>query len=88
VWWGRDLDGLVGDAWVGGCLDALEDWARGLTQARFLGHADMQFDRGGLLSGRSIGLPERIEDFGKSFLTRGHGYSDRARGMVATRSFG
>ncbi len=72
---GCSMGALVGAAWAAGRLDQLEDWARGLTQARFLGYLDPGLARGGLVQGRAItgilteiGLPERIEDLSRPFL--------------------
>ncbi|GHG87496.1 patatin-like phospholipase family protein [Pseudodonghicola xiamenensis] len=66
---GCSMGALIGAAWAAGRLDALEDWARGLTTAGFMGMIDLRFDRSGLMRGGAImgllsdlGLPERIED--------------------------
>lgn len=72
---GCSMGALVGAAWAGGKLDALEAWARDLTQAGFLRYLDLKLDRGGLVEGAAvtrvlgeIGLPDRIEDLDKPFL--------------------
>ncbi len=69
------MGALVGAVWAAGKLDALEEWARGLTQAGFLKYLDLKLDRGGLVEGTAvtrvlneIGLPERIEDLPRPFL--------------------
>lgn len=66
---GCSMGALIGAAWAAGRLDALEDWARGLTTTSFMGMIDLRFDRSGLMRGGAImelladlGLPERIED--------------------------
>lgn len=71
---GCSMGALVGAAWAAGRLDALEDWARGLTSTRFMGMIDVRLDRGGLIRGAAImdllsdlGLPERIEDLDHPF---------------------
>ncbi len=72
---GCSMGALVGAAWAAGCLGALEDWARGLTRARFLRHIDLRLEGGGLVAGDAIaevfhdlGLPERIEDLDHPFM--------------------
>lgn len=66
---GCSMGALVGAAYAGGRLDALEDWARGLNRTRFMSLIDIRPNSGGLVEGREIsrmlenlGLPERIED--------------------------
>ncbi len=66
---GASMGALVGAAWAAGRLDALADWALGLTPARFIALLDPRPASGGLVAGREIlkvlteiGLPERIED--------------------------
>ncbi|MCT4610735.1 MAG: patatin-like phospholipase family protein [Pelagimonas sp.] len=72
---GCSMGALVGAAWAAGKLDALENWALGLTQTRFFGFIDPAVDKGGLIKGgavedllRAIDLPERIEDLPKPYL--------------------
>lgn len=72
---GCSMGALVGAAWAGGRLDALEDWARNLTQTTFLSYVDMRFHEGGLVRGsyvrdilKEIGLPDRIEDLERPFV--------------------
>ncbi|MDA7424613.1 patatin-like phospholipase family protein [Thalassococcus lentus] len=72
---GCSMGALVGAVWAAGKLDALEDWARSLTKARFLRYLDLRLDRGGLVEGSAItqvlseiGLPDRIEDLDRPFL--------------------
>lgn len=69
------MGALVGAAWAGGRLDALEDWALTLTSARVLSYVDLRFHEGGLVRGgyvrdmlKEIGLPERIEDLDRPFV--------------------
>ena len=66
---GCSMGALVGAAWAGGKLDALEDWARALTSTGFMGMLDLRLDRSGLMRGTAIlemlddlGLPETIEE--------------------------
>ncbi len=72
---GCSMGALVGAAWAAGKLDALEDWARSMTQTRMLKYVDLRFENGGLLRGGTVrdlmaevGLPERIEDLDHPFL--------------------
>lgn len=71
---GTSMGALVGAAFAGGRLDALEDWARGLTQAKLVTLMDPSLRRGGLVEARQIetmlgeiGLAERIEEFDRPF---------------------
>lgn len=71
---GTSIGALVGAAFAGGKLDALEAWVRGLTQARLVTLMDPEFRRGGLVQARrietmlgEIGLAERIEEFARPF---------------------
>lgn len=71
---GTSMGALVGAAFAGGRLDALEAWARGLTQARLVTLLDPSLRRGGLVEARriegmlgEIGLAERIEDLALPF---------------------
>lgn len=66
---GCSMGALVGAAYAGGKLDALEDWVRDLTPARFVRLIDIRPGSGGLVAGgeivamlKRIGLPERLED--------------------------
>ncbi|MFA5538701.1 MAG: patatin-like phospholipase family protein [Gemmobacter sp.] len=66
---GCSMGALVGAAYVGGRLDALEEWTRGLTAGRLLWLADVRLNSGGLLGGsgildllKELGIPELIED--------------------------
>ncbi|AUC51772.1 patatin [Sagittula sp. P11] len=72
---GCSMGAVVGAAWAGGKLDALEDWARGLTQGKFLKFLDFRLDRGGVIEGKAVTrlmeeleLPENIEDLPRPFL--------------------
>lgn len=72
---GSSMGALVGAAYAGGRLAALEDWARGLTRARFLRLLDMRLSGGGLVGGGEIlrvleelRLPDRIEDLPMPFI--------------------
>jgi NTE family protein len=51
---GCSMGALVGAAAAGGVRDELEAWARGLTQAKFLGLLDLRFAGGGLVAGHEI----------------------------------
>lgn len=71
---GTSMGALVGAAFAGGRLDALEDWVRGLTQARLVALMDPGFRFGGLVQARGIetmlkeiGLADRIEAFARPF---------------------
>ncbi|WP_212524598.1 patatin-like phospholipase family protein [Actibacterium sp. MT2.3-13A] len=66
---GCSMGALVGAAYAGGKLDALEKWVRSLTPARVVGLIDIRPGSGGIVAGSEIvamlkkfGLPERIED--------------------------
>ncbi len=66
---GTSMGALVGAAWAGGRLDALEEWVLALTPARFMRLMDVSLGSGGLVEARGIetlladlGTPERIED--------------------------
>lgn len=66
---GTSIGALVGAAYAGGRLDALEDWARGLTMKTMLPLMDMRVIGAGLVGGegiaallRQLDLPENIED--------------------------
>lgn len=71
---GTSMGALVGAAFAGGRLDALEDWARGLTQRKLVSLLDPSLRRGGLVEARQIetmlgeiSLAERLEDLGLPF---------------------
>lgn len=51
---GCSMGALVGAAEAGGVRAELEDWARGLTQTKFLGLVDLRLSSGGLVAGREI----------------------------------
>ena len=66
---GASMGALVGAIHAGGALDALEDWARGLTSRSFFGLLDVRLSSGGLIEGseilkviRGLSMPVRIED--------------------------
>jgi NTE family protein len=68
------MGALVGAAFAGGKLDALEDWARALTPRRVWSLIDMRLTGGGLVGGTSIrrmlaeiGLDRQIEDLDMPF---------------------
>ena len=72
---GSSMGALVGAAYAGGALDALEDWARALTPRRVWSLIDMRLTGGGLVGGTSIakmleeiGLDCRIEDLSLPFI--------------------
>lgn len=71
---GSSMGAVVGAAYAGGALDALEDWARALTPRRVWQLIDMRLTGGGLVGGTSIrhmlteiGLDKHIEDLGLPF---------------------
>ncbi|MEZ5768226.1 MAG: patatin-like phospholipase family protein [Paracoccaceae bacterium] len=70
---GTSMGALVGAAFAGGRLDALEDWALGLTQRKLVTLLDPTLRRGGLVEARQIetmlgeiGLAARIEELAPS----------------------
>lgn len=72
---GCSMGALVGAAWAGGRLDALEDWARSLNRASFLRYLDLSLSGGGLVRGKAvsdimgeIGLPDQIGALQKPFI--------------------
>ena len=72
---GCSMGALVGAAWAGGRLDALEDWARSLSSTSFMGMIDLRLDRSGMMRGaaimdmlRDLGLPETIEELEFPFI--------------------
>lgn len=72
---GSSMGALVGAVHAAGRLDALEDWARGLTLRGMLPLIDMRIAGGGLVGGegiltmlRGLGLPKGIEDLALPFL--------------------
>jgi NTE family protein len=72
---GCSMGAVVGAAWASGKLDALEDFARGMTRAGFLGHFDLRLTGGGLVRGRAImealetmGLPDRFDKLDRPFI--------------------
>ncbi|MCI2398485.1 patatin-like phospholipase family protein [Aliiroseovarius subalbicans] len=71
---GCSMGALVGVAWAADKLDALEDWVRALTPAKFVGLMDIRLGSGGLVDAREIenllktlGIPDRIEDLPRPF---------------------
>jgi len=71
---GCSMGALVGAAWAGGQLDALENWARAMTPTRFVQLVDIRPASGGIVAAaaitamlRDIGLPEKIEDLPRPF---------------------
>jgi NTE family protein len=69
------MGALVGAVHAAGKLDALEDWARGLTLRGMLPLIDMRIAGGGLVGGegiltmlRGLGLPDTIENLTLPFL--------------------
>ncbi|PTQ74565.1 patatin-like phospholipase family protein [Celeribacter persicus] len=71
---GCSMGALVGAAYAGGRLDALELWARAITRRSFLSLVDLRFSGGGLVEAREImtlierlGLPKRIEELEHPF---------------------
>lgn len=72
---GSSMGALVGAAFAAGRLDALEDWARGLTLRSMLPLIDMRISGGGLVGGegiltmlRGLGMPALIEDLALPFV--------------------
>jgi len=66
---GASMGALVGAIHAGDALDALEDWATGLTARDFFGMLDVKLSSGGLVQGteiltviRHLVAAERIED--------------------------
>ena len=66
---GASMGALVGAVHAGGALDALEEWARGLSARRFFGMLDLRLSSGGLFEGEEImnvisgfDMPANIED--------------------------
>lgn len=71
---GTSMGALVGAAWAGDRLGALEAWVRDLTPARFVRMMDVNLRSGGLVRARQIetmladiGLADRIEDLAHPF---------------------
>ncbi len=71
---GCSMGALVGAAYAGGKLEALETWVRGLTPRRLLGLIDVRPGSGGIVAGSEImtlldglDLPERVEDLDLPF---------------------
>lgn len=72
---GSSMGALVGAAYAAGRLDALEDWARGLTMRSMLPLIDIGIPGAGLVGGqgiltmlRGLGLPETIEELARPFV--------------------
>lgn len=51
---GCSMGSLVGAAYIGGQLDALEEWARGLTWRKMAAFLDVSLSSGGLIEGKRI----------------------------------
>lgn len=71
---GTSMGAIVGAAWAGDRLDALEDWVRALTPGRFVSMMDVRLRSGGLVEARQIeavleeiGVAPRIEDLAHPF---------------------
>lgn len=71
---GTSMGAVVGAAWAGGQLDALEDWVRALTPSRYVSLMDLRLGQGGLVEARKIGamleeigVAGRIEDLPRPF---------------------
>jgi len=72
---GTSMGALVGAAYVGGGLDALERWGRALTRRGFMALVDVRLASGGLVEGREIirliealDLPRDIPDLARPFI--------------------
>lgn len=61
---GTSIGALVGGLYIAGRLDALEHWARSLTQRRVVGLLDFTFGGGGLFGGTKLAalLQEQVGD--------------------------
>jgi len=73
---GCSMGALVGAAYVGGQLDALEDWARSITHRKIAALIDVNVLSGGLIEAKNVvrffetlGIPERFEDLDIPFAT-------------------
>ncbi|MGE4609942.1 MAG: patatin-like phospholipase family protein [Paracoccaceae bacterium] len=73
---GTSMGALVGAAYVGGQLDALEKWARSITLRKMAGLIDVNLLSGGLVEAKhvvrffqSLEMPERIEELDIAFAT-------------------
>ena len=73
---GCSMGALVGTAYVGGQLDALEDWARSITHRKMATLIDVNVLSGGLIEAKNVvrffetlGIPERFEDLDTPFAT-------------------
>lgn len=71
---GTSMGALVGAAWAGDRLDALEDWVRALSPASFVRMMDVSLRSGGLVEARQIetmlkeiGLAAKIEDLARPY---------------------
>lgn len=51
---GTSIGALVGGLYLGGQLQALEDWSRGLSRLKMTRYLDFQFGGGGLITGRRL----------------------------------
>lgn len=73
---GCSMGALVGAAYVGGRLDALEEWALSITHRKMATLIDVNLLSGGLIEAKQVtrffkdlGMPERIEDLPIPFAT-------------------
>ncbi|MEO1454943.1 MAG: patatin-like phospholipase family protein [Pseudomonadota bacterium] len=71
---GTSMGAVVGAIYAAGKLDALEDWARGLTRQSYLRLMDVRLTNGGIIEGGAIervfgelDMPARIEDLDVPF---------------------
>ncbi len=51
---GTSIGALVGGLYLGGQLQALDDWSRGLSRLKITRYLDFQFGGGGLITGRRL----------------------------------
>lgn len=72
---GSSMGAVVGAIYAAGKLDALEDWARGLTRSSYLRLMDVRLTNGGIIEGGAIervfddlDMPHRIEDLSTPFV--------------------
>lgn len=61
---GTSVGALVGGAHLAGRLDALEDWARGLTRFKIVGYLDLRLRQGGGLIGGTRLMQEMHQHLG------------------------
>ena len=72
---GCSMGSVVGAAWAAGKLDALEEFARGMTRTGFLSYVDLRLSGGGLVQGRSVmealegmGVPDDFSELDRPFI--------------------